>query len=110
MTEKNVPDQDGAEDLSSADPSLTRQQFLRRVIKGAALTGGVLASPKILDKFLVPSAYAASSTTCVVAENTLGGIDTVIQSQLNSDLLCIPTGFNTLCVAGTDTSGGYSCP
>lgn len=49
-------------DQSSCDPSLSRAEFIRKVVKGAALTGGLLAAPKILDRFLTPPAYASSSS------------------------------------------------
>ncbi len=97
-------------DLQAADPSLSRKQFLERVVKGAALTGGVLGAPKILDKFLVPAAYATSSTVCVIGENTSGGIDTIVQSGSSTDIVCIPTSFFTVCSSNADTDPSYSCP
>lgn len=45
----------------SADASLTRKEFIKKVVTGAAVTGGALAAPAVLDKFLVPRAYAATS-------------------------------------------------
>lgn len=59
---------------SSCDSTLTRAEFLQKVVKGAALTGGLLAAPRVLDKFLIPPAYAGASTTvtCVNSEANQG--------------------------------------
>lgn len=110
MTEDDKQAHPAHDDVSAADPSLTRKQFLERVVKGAALTGGALAAPRILDKFLVPPAYAQTSTVCIVGENTSGGIDSVIQTVGTSDIVCIPTSFFTACTAGGDTDPAYHCP
>jgi hypothetical protein len=48
----------------ASDGSLTRKEFLTRVVRGAVATGALLAGPRILDKFLVPPAYAGTSTGC----------------------------------------------
>jgi hypothetical protein len=53
----------------SSDPTLTRQEFIKKVVKGTAIAGGALAAPTILDRFLVPKAYAACSPT----DDTTGG-------------------------------------
>ncbi len=51
-----------AENTSCA-PSLSRKQFIQKVVKGAALTGAVIAAPKVLDKFILP-AVAAGLSSC----------------------------------------------
>jgi hypothetical protein len=54
----------------SCDAKLTREEFLRRASK-AALTGTmVLAGAKVLDKFLVPPAYAKGSTKMSYSHST----------------------------------------
>jgi len=50
------------ENMTSCDPAITRKDFLSKVIKGAALTGGLLVAPKVLDKFLIQPVYASAST------------------------------------------------
>ncbi len=79
MTQDFESSQNKATAANSCEPSLTRAEFITRVVKGAALTGGVLAAPRILDKFLVPPAFAGASTaTCTAGTaTTAGGPDTV---------------------------------
>lgn len=69
---------EGLSESSSCEQSLTRAEFIARVVKGAALTGGLLAAPKVLDKFLVPPAFAGASSCVVGASTTQGGADTVV--------------------------------
>ncbi len=47
----------------SCAPNLSRKDFMTLVVKRATITGTVLAAPKIIDKFLVPSADAKASST-----------------------------------------------
>ncbi|MBS1955867.1 MAG: hypothetical protein JST89_16910 [Cyanobacteria bacterium SZAS-4] len=79
MTQDFESSQNKATAAKSCEQSLTRAEFITRIVKGAALTGGVLAAPRILDKFLVPPAFAGASTsTCTQgAATTAGGPDTV---------------------------------
>ena len=54
----------------SCDDKLTREEFLRRAAK-AALTGSVVAAgAKVLDKFLVPPAYARGSVKMSYSHST----------------------------------------
>jgi hypothetical protein len=49
----------------SCDSTMSRQEFIEKVIKRAALIGIVIAAPKIIDRFLVPPAFATlMSTLC----------------------------------------------
>lgn len=50
-------------DVESSVKGMSRQEFLASVIKNAAIAGTVVAAPKVVDKFLVPPAYAAGSLT-----------------------------------------------
>lgn len=61
MIEQNDVNISSARTSTSADGTLSRKEFIRKVVTGAAVTGGVLAAPAVLDKFLVPRAYAATS-------------------------------------------------
>jgi len=70
MNEKREPGLgvDGG-DTSSSDPSITRKEFITKVLKGAAITGGVLLAPKVLDKFILPAqAGGASGSSCTVSD------------------------------------------
>lgn len=62
MTEESKNPQVPQTTEKACDPSFTRAEFVKRVVKGAALTGGLIAAPKILDKFLIPPAFAGAST------------------------------------------------
>lgn len=108
MTEKY-----GSSPNNSCEPSLSRAEFIARVVKGAALTGGVLAAPKILDKFLVPPAYAGASTsTCTIGTaTTQGGADTVVdQGGPNLYVQCnVNPSLLSTCDTNTDASLGTSC-
>lgn len=74
----------------SSDPTLTRQEFIRKVAKGAVITGGLLAAPKVIDKFLIPAAYAGCSTdstgvgcTATDATTANGNIDSADKNSNN---------------------------
>ncbi len=110
MMEESNRNPESNSDVPAADSSLSRKQFLQRVVKGAALTGGVLGAPKIIDKFIVPAAYASSSTVCVIGENTSGGIDSIIQTGSGTDIVCIPTAFFTACTNNADADPSFVCP
>jgi len=42
----------------SADLTISRKEFIRKVLKKGAIAGALLAAPKIIDRFLVPPANA----------------------------------------------------
>jgi len=78
---KNLP-QDPQSELA-CDNSISRKEFLATLVKRAAVAGTLVAAPKILDHFLVPPAYARSSTNhrqdtghSDTAHNDTGSIDT----------------------------------
>ncbi|HEY9772473.1 MAG TPA: hypothetical protein V6C81_01555 [Planktothrix sp.] len=52
---------DAADSAKSCDPTITRKEFIDTVVKRAALAGGLVAGYKVIDKFLVPPAYAQTS-------------------------------------------------
>ena len=98
MTNKQLPDE---EQLNSCDGTITRKEFVEKVLKTAAVAGTLIASPKILDKFLIPPAYAAASS-CNTADTqgcTPGSEVAFGGGVLNSgsaapsvETLCIPGG------------------
>ncbi len=49
----------------ACDNSLSRKEFLTKLVQKAALAGSLVAAPKIIDKFLVPPALAINSTQSV---------------------------------------------
>jgi hypothetical protein len=57
--EREIP----GDDLCSCEPALCRKEFLALVLKRATLAGVVLATPKVVDKFLIPPAKAMMVTT-----------------------------------------------
>lgn len=70
---------------SERDPAkseqTTRREFIEKVVKRAAIVGGLLAAPQVLDKFLVPKAWAygsscASQATAVADTNANNQGDT----------------------------------
>ncbi len=96
----------------SSDQSLTRQEFLAKVIKGAALTGGLLAAPQVLDKFLVPKVYASSSggggQTGMIGESTGSSGHGDFVPQQNSTFGSM--GLDITCTANGDALGTTSTP
>lgn len=46
----------------ACDESLSRKEFLTKLVQKAAVAGSLVAAPKIIDKFLVPPALAVNST------------------------------------------------
>ncbi len=98
---------------NSCEPSLSRAEFIARIVKGAALTGGVLAAPKILDKFLVPPAFAgASASSCTVGAATVqGGADTVQNLGLPNLYVVCNVNSNLLsnCTTNSDAALGTFC-
>lgn len=97
---------------SSCEQSLTRAEFIARVLKGAALTGGLLAAPKVLDKFLVPPAFAGASTCQAGHATTQGGPDTVVNLGLPQlYVFCTNNpGLGSGCSNNSDSALGTSCP
>lgn len=81
----------------ACDPSLSRKEFLSKVIKGAALTGGFLVAPKVLDKFLVQAVAAASSCT---------GPNKSVKGPPSG---CTDTGGNACYSDGLPSSGTGGC-
>ena len=73
VTDMDNPDIDRAsEQPDSCDSSYSRKQFLSQVVKRAGLVGVILATPKIVDKFLVPPACAAAMYSPNSQEDTTG--------------------------------------
>jgi hypothetical protein len=58
--DKNSIDTNAAK--NSCDQQLSREEFLKLVVKRAAIAGTIIAAPKVVDKFLVPPAHAVTST------------------------------------------------
>lgn len=56
-------------DISSCEAGMSRKEFFELVVKRAAMTGALALAPAIADKFLVPPAYAATSTCSVASTN-----------------------------------------
>lgn len=49
----------------ACDATLSRKEFLTKLVQRAAVAGSLIAAPKVIDKFLVPPAQAINSTTTV---------------------------------------------
>jgi len=70
-------------DWRDANPScqktLARKEFFALVIRKAAAAGALAGAPALVDKYLVPSAFAAGPSSCSVrdtaAGDTLGSAD-----------------------------------
>lgn len=56
---------DGETNKPACDANLSRKEFLTKLVQRAAVAGSLIAAPQIVDKFLVPPAYALNSTTTV---------------------------------------------
>jgi hypothetical protein len=96
MNEKNELGINGGDNTSS-DPAITRKEFIGKVVKGAAITGGVLLAPKVLDKFILP-AQAAGTSTCNVASTKATGTD-VATNNHGADVWT-SIGHDTFCGSG----------
>jgi hypothetical protein len=83
-------------DAASSDPAITRKEFIGKILKGAAITGGVLLAPKVMDKFILP-AQAAGTSSCTISDTHPTGADQA--THPGSDVLTLPTG-DTLCSGG----------
>jgi len=68
-------------EITSSDPSMTRTEFLQKALKGIGLISGAALAPRVVDKFLIPPAYAKSST-CTVGDFPHGS--TTVQSDRNT--------------------------
>jgi hypothetical protein len=113
MTEENNTASEATSNDKACDPSFTRAQFVKRVVKGAALTGGLVAAPKILDKFLVPAAYAGTSTCGpdgTATTNGGAGPDKVLTVPgIGQEVQCTnQTSLLSACVTNNDSS--IACP
>lgn len=67
MEEQSKPENSSAERQSS-DPGISRKDFIRRVLKRGALAGALLAAPRIVDRFVVPPAKAATIYTMMMMD------------------------------------------
>ena len=81
-------------DTSSSDPTITRKQFIGKVMKGAVITGGIFVAPKVLDKFILP-AQAAKTSSCTISD-TKGGNDQATHNGKATDVISFPVA-DTLC-------------
>jgi hypothetical protein len=61
--------------VESSESTMSREEFLKTVFKRAAVAGALVAAPAIADKFLVPAAFAQTST-CTVPGTTGNATDT----------------------------------
>jgi hypothetical protein len=85
----------------SSESGVTREEFIRKIVKGAALTGGLMASARVLDRFLVPRAYASASGggACVPGGMTVNGGSSSDTAQLSTafgvtDVSSVCAGFH----------------
>jgi hypothetical protein len=85
----------------SSESGVTREEFIRKIVKGAALTGGLMASARVLDRFLVPRAYASASggTSCTPGSMTQNGGSVSDTAEASSafgvmDVSSVCPGFN----------------
>ncbi len=95
MTENNLKAEG-----TSCDPALTRKEFIQKVLKGAALTGGIIAAPKVLDKFILP-ALASGLSHCTPAGTSSSQRDTFTNGRADIHSL---VGNDTQCVNGLPNS------
>jgi hypothetical protein len=72
MVDKNNADM---HDKEACDGRVSRKEFLTTLVRRATIAGAILAAPQVIDKFLVPPAYAVTSTTHTR--------DTTVQSDTN---------------------------
>ncbi|HEY9772522.1 MAG TPA: hypothetical protein V6C81_01800 [Planktothrix sp.] len=90
----------------ACDNSISRKEFLASVIKRATVAGTLLAAPKIIDHFLVPAAYAASSTNHQrdTGSNDTANNDTVTNDTGSGDTGSSDTGSGD--TSSSDTGSG----
>ncbi|HEY9791922.1 MAG TPA: hypothetical protein V6D22_16065 [Candidatus Obscuribacterales bacterium] len=63
------------EKVVSCDAGLSRKEFLERVLTPALLAGAALASPKIVDKFILPAQAAPTTSQRKTTLRPKGGIN-----------------------------------
>jgi hypothetical protein len=63
-------DNDGSskETASSCDVSLSRAEFIAKILKRGAIAGAILAAPAVIDRFVVPPAVAAGTMSTTTPE------------------------------------------
>lgn len=57
----DFPSVNNAEE-ASCEPSVTRKQFITKIVQRGVQSGGILLGAVLLDRFIVPPVYAATST------------------------------------------------
>ncbi len=94
----------------SADPNLSRKKFLNKIVKGAALTGGLAIAPKVLDKFLVQSVAACTppSSNCLTPSGATvaNPVTDTLASAPCSDIGFFPTPFGETVFTAAGVGGG----
>ncbi len=88
--------------ISVADNQLPRGEFIGLILKRATLAGAVLAAPKILDKFLIPPAWAYGSSCNTSDTVAIGDVQLLIQNSTIN-----PTDSDYLYATSTGTEGTY---
>jgi hypothetical protein len=86
------------DDKVSCDKDLSRKEFLNKILKGAALFGGLMAAPKVVDSFIAP-ASAAGLSSCNAADTSSSVSMQDFATAGNTDVNTLP-GSDTLCSHG----------
>jgi hypothetical protein len=64
------------QDDESCEPTMTRKDFVAKVVRRATIAGAILAAPAVIDKFLVPPGIAAMmSPTGTGVETGMSGME-----------------------------------
>jgi hypothetical protein len=102
MSSKNEFDQT-SDDVPSCIDTVSRKDFLSKVLKGSVLAGSAVTGVKILDRFMIPPAYASGSVNC--ASNADGSSG---DTNGNCDIPTINAGgdYATIGACATETWQG----
>lgn len=83
----------------SCDNQMSRKEFVTKILKAAAITGGVLASPKIIDSFIAP-ASAAGLSSCNASDTVNNGAHSDTNTASSTGDVATFPGSDTLCSLG----------
>lgn len=94
----NHNDQENAQ--SSAEGT-SRRDFIQQIVKRAAIAGSLLAAPKVIDKFLVPAAWAYGSSCASASAANADTAATGLNDTTSNNTTENTTGQGT---GGTETN------
>ncbi len=108
---EQLPSNADRDSAPSCEKSLSRKEFLTKVLRSGAAAGALLAAPVIADKFLIPAAQASGASSCSTADTGGFPSDTTGFTDATNQNATFGSGVETGCTlaAADNTTGTNDC-